>query len=168
MIAGSLASALHGVARTTLDSDLVADIQPEHIRALVDLLQTDFCISADAIADAIQHRTSFNLIHLASIFKIDVFLPKHGSQFEKNQLANRQTQIVVIEPERPAYVAAAEDKIFAKLAWFRLGGETSERQWQDILGILTVQEGRLDCRYMRKQAELLNVADLLQRVLTAS
>ena len=168
MIAGSLASALHGVARTTLDSDLVADIQPEHIRALVDLLQTDFYISADAIADAIQHRTSFNLIHLASIFKIDVFLPKHGRQFDKNQLANRQTQIVAIEPERTAYVAAAEDTIVAKLAWFRLGGETSERQWQDILGILTVQEGRLDCRYMREQAELLNVADLLQRVLTAS
>ena len=75
---------------------------------------------------------------------------------------------MAIEPERTAYVAAAEDTIVAKLAWFRLGGETSERQWQDILGILTVQEGRLDCRYMREQAELLNVADLLQRVLTAS
>lgn len=30
MIGGSLASAVHGIARSTLDVDLVADLRPEH------------------------------------------------------------------------------------------------------------------------------------------
>ncbi len=167
VIGGSWASTLHGIARMTLDSDIVADIQPVHIRALVNALQTDFYISADAIVDAIEHRASFNLIHLESIFKVDIFLPKQRD-FDRNQLANRQPQTVSVEPERTAYFASAEDTILAKLEWFRLGGETSERQWQDVLGILAVQDNRLDYQYLRYQAALLNVDDLLERALNPS
>lgn len=175
-ICGSLASSLYGIARTTLDSDILADIQPVHIQALVDTLQEDFYLSAQAIVAAIQHRSSFNLIHVESLFKVDIFLPKQRA-FDRKQLANRQPQIVTEGSDRTAYFVSAEDIVLAKLERFRLGaetsecqhrrsGETSERQWQDILEVLTVQDDRLDYRYLRYQADLLHVADLLERALT--
>jgi hypothetical protein len=58
----------------------------------------------------------------------------------------------------------AEDTVLAKLDWYRLGGETSERQWQDVVGIVKVQGNRLDWVYMRQQARGLEVDDLLERL----
>jgi hypothetical protein len=65
-------------------------------------------------------------------------------------------------------VATAEDTLLAKLDWYRLGGEVSERQWRDVLGILEVQAGSLDLDYLRKWAKELRVSDLLERALTQS
>lgn len=62
-----------------------------------------------------------------------------------------------------AVVATAEDTLLAKLEWYRMGGEVSERQWRDVLGILKVQAGRLDLAYLRRWAIELKVEDLLER-----
>jgi hypothetical protein len=167
LIGGSLASALHGTARSTLDADLVVDLQPEQVKSLVEQLQNDFYIDQDMILDAIQHQSSFNVIHLTTVFKVDVFIAKTRS-FDRMQLQRRRLEVVVNEPERRAYVNTAEDIVLAKLEWFRLGGEVSDRQWRDILGVLKVQAGRLDLDYLRNWAVELNVADLLQRALKES
>jgi len=165
VIGGSLASTLHGVARTTLDSDLVADIKIEHIAAFVEKLQTAFYVSAPSILDAIIFQSSFNLIHLETMFKVDIFIPK-SRLFDRSQLANRTSVIVSHDPERSAYVASAEDTILAKLEWYRMGDETSERQWRDIIGVIRVQEGQLDIAYLREIAIDLKISDLLERALT--
>ena len=130
LIGGSMASALHGFSRTTLDSDLVADILPMHVPILVQQLGDRYYISDSAIYDAIRHRSSFNLIHLATMFKVDIFLPK-VRRFDRDQMKNRRQYVVANEPERTAFVASPEDTILAKLEWYRLGGETSARQWRD-------------------------------------
>lgn len=164
LVGGSMASALHGFSRTTLDSDLVADIHPEHVPILVQQLGDRYYISDTAIYDAIRHRSSFNLIHLATMFKVDIFLPK-ARQFDRDQMRHRRQYIVATDPERTAYVASPEDTILAKLEWYRLGGEVSDRQWRDILGVIQIQGNRLDLAYLQQGAAALNVADLLLRAL---
>jgi hypothetical protein len=46
-----------------------------------------------------------------------------------------------------------------------LGGEVSERQWSDVLGVLRVTGARLDQDYLRRAAALLGVEDLLRESL---
>jgi hypothetical protein len=164
LIGGSLASALYGVPRATMDADLVADLRMENAEPLARALASAFYVDAEMIRDAIRQQRSFNVIHLDTAFKVDVFVRKKRA-FDESQLARRTRQIVATDPERTAFIASAEDTILAKLEWYRLGGETSERQWHDVLGIVKAQGERLDIGYLREWAAQLGVADLLERVL---
>jgi hypothetical protein len=163
-VGGSLASAVHGVMRATMDADLVADLPIEQVEPLAEALGDAFYADVDMMRSAVLRHTSFNLIHLETMFKVDVFVAKPRA-FDRSQLARRQLQVLSEEPERHAYVSSAEDVVLAKLEWYRLGGETSERQWRDVLGVLKVQSGRLDREYMQRMATELGVADLLQGAL---
>lgn len=127
LIGGSLASALYGVARATMDSDLVADLRLEHAQPLAEALSSVFYADVEAMRDAILHQNSFNVIHLETMFKVDIFVCKKRS-FDRIQFKRRIEQVVATEPDRKAYVSTAEDIILAKLEWYRMGGEISERQ----------------------------------------
>ncbi len=164
LIGGSLASAIYGVPRATMDADLVADLRVEHAEALARALADAFYVDAEMIRDAVRQQRSFNVIHLETAFKVDVFVRKQRA-FDESQLARRIRQIVATDPERTAFIASAEDTILAKLEWYRSGGETSERQWRDVLGIVKTQGERLDKNYLRHWAAQLGVADLLERIL---
>ncbi len=164
VLGGSMASTAYGYARTTLDSDIVAPLSLQQLPAFVHALREEFYLSEEAIAEAIQHRSSFNLIHLTTMFKVDIFIPK-ARDFERKQLANATPHLFAEHPNAIIYLASPEDTILAKLEWYRLGGELSERQWRDVVGIVQVQGERLDVGYMRHAAQELEVADLLERLL---
>ncbi|HRQ42360.1 MAG TPA: hypothetical protein PLD25_30965 [Chloroflexota bacterium] len=162
VIGGSLASIIHGMLRTTMDVDIVADIQPEQVAPFLAGLQDTFYADEQMIQQAIQRRSSFNLIHLSTIFKVDIFIPK-GRPFDQQQLSRRIAEQVDPDGNEQIWVLTAEDVVLAKLEWFRLGGEVSERQWRDILGVLKTQQSDLDTEYLRQWAQSLGVADLMER-----
>jgi hypothetical protein len=162
-IGGSVASSLYGLPRLTIDADLVADIRMEHVRPLVKQLETDYYIDEDMIRDAIRRQSSFNVIHQDTILKVDIFIPK-SRLFDQEEL-RRVRQEVLSEGTRPFNIASPEGTILNKLEWYRMGGEVSDRQWNDILGVLKVQSTNLDMNYLQKWAANLNVTDLLERAL---
>lgn len=162
VIGGSLASTLYGMVRTTQDSDIVAKMRPEHIQTFVEALQDEFFIDEEMIAESIQRNSSFNIIHRDTMFKVDVFIPK-PRPFLQSQLARAQRQSFTLESEMSANFTSPEDTVLAKLEWYRMGGEVSGRQWRDILGVMKTRAGELDLDYLRKWAQELNVADLLER-----
>lgn len=167
LIGGSLASILHGMIRTTQDSDVITQMRPEHVEPLVSSLKDEFFIDEEMIADAIQRNSSFNILHRETMFKVDIFIPFPGA-FQKSQLSRAQRQTFELEQVMSARFATAEDTVLSKLDWYRLSGETSERQWRDILGVLKTRAGELDIQYMKNWAKELNVADLLERALEQS
>jgi len=163
-VGGSLASSLHGIMRSTLDVDIVADMKLEHIQPLVAALSKEFYADDEMMKDAIEHHGSFNLIHYETAFKVDVFICKLRT-FDQMQLARRRTSVIATDPEQSVYVVSPEDIVLAKLEWYRMGGEVSDRQWRDILGVLKTQAGELELDYLQKWARELSVADLLERAL---
>lgn len=167
LIGGSLASTLYGMVRTTQDSDIVADMRLEHIQPFVASLQNEFFIDEEMMAESIQRNSSFNIIHRETMFKVDVFIPR-PRPFHQSQLARAQKQTFSTDPEVSARFSSAEDTILSKLEWYRLGGEVSERQWRDVLGVLKTRAGALDLDYLRKWAKELKVSDLLEQALAES
>jgi len=166
-VGGSLASSLHGVMRSTLDVDIVADMRLEHIQPLVAALSKDFYADDEMMRDAIEHKSSFNLIHYETAFKVDIFIRK-SRPFDQMQLERRRTSVIATDPEQSLYVTSPEDVILSKLEWYRMGGGVSDRQWRDILGVLKTRSGELDLVYLQKWARELKVADLLDRALKES
>ncbi len=162
-VGGSVASSLHGIPRLTIDVDLVADLRLGQVRSLVKRLEAAYYIDEDMILDAIRHRSSFAVIHLDTMLKVDVFIPK-SRLFDQEEL-RRVQQKVLAEGTRPFNVASPEGTILNKLEWYRMGGEVSDRQWNDILGVLKVQGTNLDMAYLQRWSASLNVTDLLERAL---
>jgi len=116
------------------------------------------------IRQAIAQRGSFNAIHDASGMKIDVFVPP-VTAFARCTMERRQ-RLPLPSTEREVFVSSAEDIVLQKLRWFRDGGEVSQQQWRDVLGVIKLQGAVLDATHLREWAVTLGVADLLERVLT--
>jgi hypothetical protein len=166
LVGGSVASSIHGINRPTMDVDIVADIEAQHADEFASLLQPEFYADADMMREAIALGRAFNVIHTATSFKIDVF-PLRNDPYSLVSFARRefeQSQSFGPEPIECA-VASPEDTILRKLEWYRAGGETSERQWNDLRGVLKISGARLDRAYMRQWAPVLKVDDLLERLL---
>jgi len=161
-LAGSVISSLFGIARATADVDVVAQLRLEHVSALVKALGDTYYIDEDAVIDSIKRGAMFNAIHLATMLKVDVYIA--ATAFDRSALARRQRDsLVPDEPVREFSIASAEDVVLHKLRWFRDGGEVSDRQWSDILGVLRVQASGLDVDHIRRWSALLGVADLFER-----
>lgn len=162
-LAGSVISSLHGVARATADVDVVAALRPIHAAALAERLADDYYADLDAIMDAIRRRAMFNVIHLATMMKVDVYVA--ATEFDASAMARHLFKSLVRTPDaRQFSVATAEDVILHKLTWFRDGGQVSDRQWGDIVGVLRVQR-EIDLMFLRDWAARLEVTDLLERAL---
>ena len=119
------------------------------------------------IADSIRRHSSFNIIHKETMFKVDVFFPS-PRPFQRSQLTRGQRQTFELETKLSANFASPKDTILSKLEWYRMGCETSERQWHDNLGVLKTQAGELDLGYLQTWAGELSIADLLSRALKES
>ena len=167
-ICGSVASSVHGVPRSSLDIDLLASMEPDQVDELVRRIDNEFYVSQSRVAEAVEQEKTFNVIHLQTMFKLDIFIVR-TERFRCQSLSRRRLETLgdATRPDR-LFVTSAEDIVLHKLDWFRKGGETSELQWQDILGVLRVQGESLDLSYMKEWAGDLSVTDLLKRALVES
>ena len=167
-VGGSLASSAYGIPRSTIDVDLVADVTPEQAEPLAAALGDDYYAAAEGMRDAVRHGTSFNVIYLLLMYKVDVF-PLKDRDYDRQAFERAQVHAVVEgDPTSHFPLASPEDVILNKLEWYRLGEEVSNRQWLDVLNVVKVRSTTLDCRYLRRWAGELRVSDLLERALRES
>jgi hypothetical protein len=163
-VTGSVASSARGVPRASLDADLVADLRPEQATAVCDALEGSFYVPRGRVREAIAARSSFNVIHLETIVKVDVFVSGRRA-FDRRAMSRAQPAVFGGGEGVRIVTATAEDVVLSKLDWFERGGRMSERQWSDLVGVLRVHAGALEFEYLREGAAELAVSGLLEAAL---
>lgn len=164
-IGGSVASSIFGLPRSTMDVDIIADIKKSHVKDLTAVLQNEYYVDPDVIIKAIERKSSFNLIHFETMMKIDIFILK-DRPFDREAFKRKKIDSLGEEPGITSfYFSSEEDIIISKLEWFKLGGEVSERQWKDLIGVLKVQGEKLDFSYLKKWTRDLGLLTLLERAI---
>ena len=163
-IGGSVSSSVHGVARQTQDVDVIVALQAgKQVHQLVQMLHNEYYLDEQAFQDAVRGGILYGVLHLTTMMKVDL-IPLKQRAFTQEEA--RRAQPTLLEPgTRPLRIASAEDAILTKLEWFEMGGRTSTRQWNDILGIMRQQGDNLDRPYMRQWADVLRVRELLEGAL---
>lgn len=161
MLVGSFASTLHGMPRTTHDIDIVVDLTQSSLSTLLQSLSEDeYYVSHEAATDAFKRRTQFNIIDLATGWKVDLMVLKRRA-FSSEELRRRMPARIL---EVEVFVATAEDTILTKLEWSVKSG--SERQLQDAASIIAIKGDELDVTYIEQWTQVLGVHHLWERLLT--
>jgi hypothetical protein len=154
-----------------MDVDLVCELTEDKVADFVEYFLArhvdDFYLSESAIRDAVRRKSCFNLIHLPTSFKVDVFISR-GRPFDKDSMRRATVERLGESKTVDVSIASAEDSIISKLEWYRLTKETSERQWDDVSRVLRLLGENADNDYLRQAADSVGVADLLQRLLPQS
>ena len=100
------------------------------------------------------------------MLKVDIFIVKKRP-YDQGALRRRKKDTLDDDKDVPEiYLASPEDVILNKLDWFHRGGQSSEKQWGDISGVLKVQKGYLDMEYLNHWARELDLLDLLKKAFT--
>ncbi len=145
MLSGSFASAYYGAPRSTQDIDLVIEATPTQLRAFVQgLPSNEYYVDLDAALEAHKRQSLFNVIDLASGWKVDLVIrksrPFSEEEFRRRQQVNLQGT--------PLFLASPEDVVISKLEWSNLA--QSRRQIEDVAAILRVRWVELDHSYLEK------------------
>jgi hypothetical protein len=157
-----VASSFHGEPRATRDIDIAVRLTPDKLPALVAALGPDFAVDQEMVLEAIRTGRSANIFYLPLVVKVDLFMRGH-SEYDRSEFS-RRTVVQPLEGEA-VNASSAEDNLLWKLRWFQQGGEVSDQQWRDILGILRIGEAGLDLAYLREWSSRHGVTDLLERAL---
>ena len=163
-VGGSIASGAYGVSRATQDVDLVVDLSPEEAFVLATRLEGSFSVDAGDAREAIGRNRPFNLIHMGTAFKFDIFPATFFAHGEDEVRRRRMVEGTGLVAEGTVPVVSPEDIILAKLAWYRDGGGTSERQWRDLESVWEMRSKELDRTYLDSWAVRMGTGELLRRL----
>lgn len=163
-VGGSFASSIHGTPRFTHDLDVVVTLSSLQASLLAQELREEFYLDPERLQEAVAGRRSCNLIHLATGFKVDLFV-SGTSPFDRSEMARAVPMNLLADAGRTVPVKSAEDLVLRKLLWYREGGGVSDRQWHDILGVLRQKSGNLDMAYLERWSTELQLGELLERAL---
>lgn len=154
MLSGSFASAHYGVLRSTQDIDFVIEATPALLRAFVEALpSSEYYADLDTALQACNRQSMFNVIDLATGWKIDLIIRKSRA-FSQEEFRRRQR---VTLHGAALFVATAEDVVIAKLEWAKLA--QSRRQIEDAAAILRARRDALDHAYLEKWISELGLTD---------
>ena len=157
MITGSMATNFYTVPRLTRDIDIVVELTGEDVNRVVEIFTVDFYLDRQAVEEAINRKSMFNLIHTEYVIKVD-FVVRKDSPYRRMEFSRKQKIAV---DQQVLYVVAPEDLILSKLDWAK--ESRSEVQLTDVRNLLQSVKG-MDRRYLARWAKHLGIESLYREV----
>lgn len=168
-LAGSLASSVHGMQQMAQDIDLVVDLAGQAPAMLGRMLKQSYVLDEEAIEKAKEQQSSFSLVHLDTLMKVDIIIPASDA------FHTCMRQFIAVhtldEHYPPLSVASALEMILFKLYRYHCSEQSytnglhDDAQWNDIVGMLKVQGPDLDLTLLQRWAKTLGITPLWQRAL---
>jgi hypothetical protein len=168
-LGGSIASSLHGMQQMAQDIDLVVNLHLQNLPSLLPLLKQHYAFDDDAFQEAIFQRTACSLIHLDTLMKVDLIMAKQGA-FE-TALHPRIASYSLDERSPSLRLASAVEMILVKLRRYsqdllsRTDGMRDDAEWNDIVGMLKIQEPTLERDFLEEWARNLKIVEMLRQAL---
>lgn len=162
-LGGSLASSLVGEPRSTVDVDLAVKLDATTGEALLERVGAEFYVPVFAAREAIRAHSSFNLLDTENALKVDLFVV--GDDLLDRKQIERRVLVSIPDAPEGIWVTSTEDQVLRKLDWFRRTGDSSDRQWRDVVGILRVNRESMDLTYLRESAAAVDLSDVLSEAL---
>lgn len=153
MLTGSMAMNYYAQPRMTRDIDVVIALAPDDVAAVIELFGPEYYVSPASIREALAYESMFNLIHQASVIKVDCIVRK-SSAYRQQEFERRQP--ITIQ-SFSTFIVSKEDLILSKLFWAK--DSHSEMQLRDVRNLLSTGS---DAAYLDQWASELGVADLLE------
>ncbi len=153
MLTGSMALNLYAEPRMTRDMDIVLELNAETAQTLIDLFEPDYYVSQEEIEFALRTNSMFNLIHHATVIKIDCIVRKPDGYSLAAFARRKKMKIDGFEID----VISKEDLIVAKLLWLKDSDSTQQKR-----DIQTLLQTDYDATLLRTLTEQLNLTSLLE------
>ncbi|MEW6247054.1 MAG: hypothetical protein AB1555_10125 [Nitrospirota bacterium] len=157
MVTGSMAVNFYAVPRMTRDIDLVVEIDERVADHVVALFQDEFYVDRESVQSAVEARGMFNMIHMASVVKVDLIVRK-DTEYRRTEFARKRR--VSLEGQE-LFIVAPEDLVLSKLEWAK--DSRSEVQLGDVRNLLASVPD-LDKDYLARWADRLSVGALYREV----
>ncbi len=164
-LGGSMASSFQGQPRLTNDLDFVVLLRVTDVEPFKTALGPDFEVDELALADAVRRKGSWNIFHLPTVTRVDLFVVKDG-EYDAEEFFRRRAYEVA--PGRRLVLKSPEDSVLRKLLWFQAGGEQNSQQFRDVVEVLRVQGRALSEPYLATWARKLGIEPLLERARMAA
>jgi hypothetical protein len=156
MLTGSVAMNYYSQPRMTRDIDLVVSLSEAQTEEFFRLFERDYYFDRQIVAQAISHRSMFNLIHNDAVIKVDCVVLKTDAYRQEEFARRKQINLGDFE----TWIVSREDLVLSKLFWAR--DSKSEMQLRDVRNLLSTD---CDMEYIRSRAKTLNVDELLEELL---
>ena len=157
MITGSIAANFYAAPRMTRDIDIVIEIQPPDVERLFKIFGKDFYLDRNSLAEAVEQKGMFNLIHNDYVVKIDFIVKKDSEYRELEFQRRREVQVKGFK----MWIVSPEDLILSKLFWAK--DSFSEMQQGDVKNLLAMVKD-VDLAYLKKWVELLGLDEIYKKV----
>ncbi|NML36777.1 hypothetical protein HHL17_06160 [Chitinophaga sp. G-6-1-13] len=149
MLSGSVEMSLYIVPRATRDFDFIIHLESKDIDSFIANFENGYYCDKDAIQDAINRRSMFNIIDHASDFNADFVVlkpdPFRQIEFSRRIQIDFWGQIV--------YAVSVEDLLISKLIWIQT--YQSAMQIEDIKNLASLET--LDWDYIKDWVGKLNL-----------
>ena len=124
----------------------------------------EFALSAESASNAVNSAGSFNAIHVDSAYKFDFFQIPNDPYYAQELDLFQKARLDIDGKSIEFPIVSPGDSILTKLVWYRRGGHVSERQVNDVKGIVALVGDNLDRVHLRRWEPHLGVQNLVDEL----